>query len=66
MATRRGGNDLPPRLNGMFAFAVVDRTRRRVFMARDRFGEKPLYWCKDAFGNCFRQRNVSPGPASGR
>jgi asparagine synthase (glutamine-hydrolysing) len=40
------GDDLPRRLNGMFAFAIYDRARRRIFIARDRFGKKPLYyWC---------------------
>ena len=38
------GEDLPARLNGMFAFAIYDRARRRIFLARDRFGEKPLYY----------------------
>jgi len=38
------GEDLPSRLNGMFAFAIYDKVRRRIFLARDRFGEKPLYY----------------------
>jgi asparagine synthase (glutamine-hydrolysing) len=38
------GEGLPERLNGMFAFCIYDRPRRRLFLARDRFGEKPLYY----------------------
>lgn len=38
------GTGLAQRLNGMFAFAIFDLLRERLYLARDRFGEKPLYY----------------------
>jgi asparagine synthase (glutamine-hydrolysing) len=38
------GVDCLTRLNGMFAFAIVDMPARRILLARDRAGEKPLFY----------------------
>ncbi|HEY9063031.1 MAG TPA: asparagine synthase (glutamine-hydrolyzing) [Pseudobacteroides sp.] len=41
------GVDCLKKLNGMFAFAIYDIKERELFIARDRAGEKPLYYYKD-------------------
>ena len=41
------GEAVVERLNGMFAFAIFDRPRRAVFLARDRVGIKPLHYAVD-------------------
>ena len=38
------GDSFVPRLQGMFAFAVYDCRRRRLLLARDRLGQKPLFY----------------------
>ena len=44
------GDDLVQHLNGMFGFALWDARRRRLLIARDRMGEKPLYFTQTAAG----------------
>ncbi len=47
------GDDCLARLDGMFAFAIWDARRRRLFFARDRAGEKPLYYAETRSGWVF-------------
>jgi asparagine synthase (glutamine-hydrolysing) len=41
---RQWGPSLFGKLNGMWALALHDRTRRQLILSRDRFGKKPLYY----------------------
>lgn len=50
-AYRRWGEDCVDHMEGDFAFAVADAARGKLFLARDRFGVRPLYYRRQ--GQCF-------------
>ena len=49
----REGEQMLPRLRGMFAFAIWDAGLREVFLARDPYGIKPLYYAQTEGGVVF-------------
>jgi asparagine synthase (glutamine-hydrolysing) len=73
---RAWGPELFGRLEGMFALAIWDRDAASLVLARDRFGEKPLYWTEGldktgafvfAFAStpmALRGRSSLPSPAA--
>ncbi len=52
-AYARWGSECLQRLRGMFALAIWDSREQRLFLARDRFGIKPLYWAQTPAGLYF-------------
>lgn len=42
------GHNCLNKFNGMFAFALLDKIKKNVFLARDRFGVKPLYYSQNS------------------
>ena len=59
------GSECVEHLRGMFAFAIWDRPRERLFLARDRLGIKPLYYRYDGehllFGSEIKAIMAYPG-----
>lgn len=41
------GHELPKKLRGMFAYAIYDKNKEEIFISRDQFGIKPLYYYQD-------------------
>jgi asparagine synthase (glutamine-hydrolysing) len=66
---REWGEDLPLKLNGMWAFALYDRDRGRIFFSRDRFGKKPLFYTvqegtfafSSELSSLIRHKNIKAG-----
>lgn len=59
------GRDCVDYLRGMFAFAIWDKSRRELFIARDRFGVKPLYYVHDDDGSLFFASEIKSLLAAG-
>ena len=50
LAYREYGSAVVEKLNGQFAFAIWDKAEESLFAARDRLGEKPLFWARGSAG----------------
>lgn len=63
---RKFRHDMLPYLNGMFAVAIYDATLKQLFLARDRFGEKPLFYFVDNNSFCFGSETRAIRELAGR
>jgi asparagine synthase (glutamine-hydrolysing) len=59
------GAQTPTQLRGMFAFAIWDQTKETLFIARDRFGVKPLYYTVTDDGSLYFGSEIKSILASG-
>ena len=61
-AYREWGAQCLSRMNGMWAFAIWEPKRRRLFLARDRFGQKPLFyaWVGNRFVFASEMKAICP------
>ncbi len=50
---KKYGIDFLKKIHGMFALALYDVKYKKIILARDRIGKKPLYWTKDSHGYIF-------------
>lgn len=56
---REWGIDVTSMMNGMWAFALLDRNLGQLWLSRDRFGKKPLYYCASNKGFAFSSELTS-------
>lgn len=56
---RQWGERVVDRLNGMWAFAIFDKQHDHLFLSRDRFGKKPLYYARNAGTFMFSSELIS-------
>ncbi|MCO8120564.1 asparagine synthase (glutamine-hydrolyzing) [Stieleria sp. TO1_6] len=65
LAYREYGDAVVDKLNGQFAFAIWDDQQKTLFAARDRLGEKPLYWAETPTGELLIASELKAILASG-
>jgi len=50
---KKYGLNFAKKIDGMFAISIFDKEKKEIILARDKFGEKPLYYKVDSTGICF-------------